>query len=243
MVPKPCRRRSTASQLRVRWPDFSGCHGREPWVSLCRLPREPGLSPSGCHDRPRSHGRHLDPGPPGATTSSSVVTATDSPASMGISRPRAVSSALTCLARSPPSWRGGDGEWNAHHHARGFLLGRHTLDAWFSLHPASEPAVRYPLRRHAERGASGDDPGDGYQPRSRLVGSFRDPGGQAHGFLCMLPVTSACFTQLDSRNGMHTEILGLNDRGQMVGRFRDPTGLQHGFTTMAPGAWSAGRAP
>ena len=79
--------------------------------------------------------------------------------------------------------------------------------------------------------------------QQQLVGSFRDPGGQAHGFLCVLPITSACFTQLDVRDGAHTEILGLNDRGQVVGRFRDPTGLQHGFTTMAPSVGSAGQLP
>ncbi len=75
----------------------------------------------------------------------------------------------------------------------------------------------------------------------QIVGWFRDPGGHAHGFLCTLPVMAACFIQLDALNGIHTQILGINDRGQIVGHFSHASGGQRGFIANLPPWMSSGR--
>lgn len=76
--------------------------------------------------------------------------------------------------------------------------------------------------------------------QQQIVGSFREPSGQAHGFLCTLPVTSVCFIQLDALNGIHTQILGINDCGQIVGHFSHASGGQRGFIANLP-PWISSR--
>jgi hypothetical protein len=60
---------------------------------------------------------------------------------------------------------------------------------------------------------------------SRIVGSYFDTGGNAHGFV----ESVGQFTTIDVPGATSTSAVGINPNGEIVGQFIDGGGNEHGF--------------
>jgi probable HAF family extracellular repeat protein len=66
----------------------------------------------------------------------------------------------------------------------------------------------------------------GINDGGQIVGSFRDAGHKAHGFL---RTAGSTFATIDAPGATETHADGINGTGQIVGLFEDAGGKAHGY--------------